>query len=422
MEIDDLLGKPYSPTCKGVAPNVAIPIQNGSPKPQQSDFLSQVMVSHEPLISSNEPETQPNFQQPIILPPLRITNQETKSNKYPLLEFPNLSIFGADQVSLHNLTQIHMPPMNSVEIENLKPPKIPKPRFERNLSFPVIEKPDNTQNLDINLYDHTTPRTCGNNNIQTNEFNCEENPNSYFLTNKMQFEYIKNENICDHDNSTSTSCLNKTSDSTLTVNDFLNSLPNNPPFNPNFIPFMNSDRIYQNSPISNIYSNHQNNLENQYLSDNSQIPQQPQQIPQQQQKKTHKQQRQQKQDEEIEYESEMTNHKTNEYDTMNNEYQESNKFRKRKERISLTEKQKLFRDKFYHLFTYRKKFPKKVVFRIHDEIAPAINLRKAKRDEYRCVDKYFQNFEPFSNVIIDYLKNISEKDRARIFIKYNGIR
>ena len=73
-----------------------------------------------------------------------------------------------------------------------------------------------------------------------------------------------------------------------------------------------------------------------------------------------------------------------------------------------------FKEKFYSLFTYKKRIPKDLVFNIHNNIAKKINLRKATREECRSVDKYFRNFSRYQKEIIGYLCSLPNEQRSQL--------
>lgn len=79
-------------------------------------------------------------------------------------------------------------------------------------------------------------------------------------------------------------------------------------------------------------------------------------------------------------------------------------FRKKKCQVKMDEKASIFKFSFYQLFTTRKKFPKKFVIMIHNEICANLNLRCINRDESRSIDLYFTNFARHSEKIILFLK------------------
>lgn len=78
---------------------------------------------------------------------------------------------------------------------------------------------------------------------------------------------------------------------------------------------------------------------------------------------------------------------------------------RKKSSIDLDERAYNFKFSFYKIFTLRKKFPKKYVILIHNEICHKLKLRKATRDETRSINKYFVNFAPYSDIIILFIKN-----------------
>lgn len=94
--------------------------------------------------------------------------------------------------------------------------------------------------------------------------------------------------------------------------------------------------------------------------------------------------------------------------TNNNCYLDSNNeksFIKKKSPVVLNEAASIFKFSFYKIFTSKKKFPKKYVVMIHNEICTMLNLRKVNRDETRSIDLYFLNFAPYSDRILITIKN-----------------
>ncbi|KAK8871440.1 hypothetical protein M9Y10_007168 [Tritrichomonas musculus] len=79
--------------------------------------------------------------------------------------------------------------------------------------------------------------------------------------------------------------------------------------------------------------------------------------------------------------------------------------RKRKCHVRMNEKASIFKFSFYQIFTTRKKFPKKYVIMIHNQICINLNLRSINRDETRSIDLYFSNFAKHSEKILLYIKN-----------------
>lgn len=83
----------------------------------------------------------------------------------------------------------------------------------------------------------------------------------------------------------------------------------------------------------------------------------------------------------------------------------SGSHRKKKSLVEMEEKAELFKFSFYQSFTSRKKFPKKYVILIHNEICLNLNLRGINRDETRSIDLYFVNFAKHSEKILLFIKN-----------------
>lgn len=81
------------------------------------------------------------------------------------------------------------------------------------------------------------------------------------------------------------------------------------------------------------------------------------------------------------------------------------KFRRKKANIKMSEVAQNFQFTFYQIFTTRKKFQKKFVISIHNEICSNLNLRRVNRDETRSIHLYFANFAYCSERILVYIKN-----------------
>ena len=77
--------------------------------------------------------------------------------------------------------------------------------------------------------------------------------------------------------------------------------------------------------------------------------------------------------------------------------------RKKKTFVNLNEKEQNFQFSFYQIFTTRKKFPKKFVSLIHNEICINLNLRRINRDETRSISLYFHNFAKHSEKILLFI-------------------
>lgn len=88
-----------------------------------------------------------------------------------------------------------------------------------------------------------------------------------------------------------------------------------------------------------------------------------------------------------------------------------------RQKINLDQNAARIKEKFYSLFTYKKRIPKIFVFIIHNNIAAKLNLRRVTREEYRSVNKYFQNFSKNQKEIIEYLSSLSDEERNQLQIK-----
>lgn len=78
----------------------------------------------------------------------------------------------------------------------------------------------------------------------------------------------------------------------------------------------------------------------------------------------------------------------------------------KKTKIHLNEKALTFKESFYQLFTFKKKFQKKYVVQIHNSMCHQIGLRRVNREESRSIDKYFQHFAPYADTIIKYIQSV----------------
>lgn len=85
-----------------------------------------------------------------------------------------------------------------------------------------------------------------------------------------------------------------------------------------------------------------------------------------------------------------------------------------RKKVNLDQNAIRFKEKFYALFTYRKRIPKNLVFNIHNNIAKEINLRSVTREECRSVDKYFRNFSKYQKEIIGYLCKLTNEERIQL--------
>ena len=88
--------------------------------------------------------------------------------------------------------------------------------------------------------------------------------------------------------------------------------------------------------------------------------------------------------------------------------------RRKKTFAKLNEKGQNFQFSFYQIFTTRKKFPKKYVILIHNEICINLNLRRINRDETRSISQYFDDFADHSEKILLFIKNNKEEVMRRL--------
>lgn len=77
---------------------------------------------------------------------------------------------------------------------------------------------------------------------------------------------------------------------------------------------------------------------------------------------------------------------------------------KKKSPVKMSEKASDFKFAFYQIFTTRKKFPKKYVVLIHNEICGYLDIRRVTRDETRSINLYFANFAKHHEKILYYIK------------------
>lgn len=105
--------------------------------------------------------------------------------------------------------------------------------------------------------------------------------------------------------------------------------------------------------------------------------------------------------------SRETSKNASEYESslnMDNINHGSNHQYKKKHFIEMNESAELFKYSFYSIFTSRKKFPKKYVILIHNDICINLNLRGINRNETRSIDLYFVNFAKHSRKILLFIK------------------
>ena len=71
-----------------------------------------------------------------------------------------------------------------------------------------------------------------------------------------------------------------------------------------------------------------------------------------------------------------------------------------------------FKLTFYQMFTSRKKFQKKFVVMIHNEICTNLELRRVNREEARSINLYFSHFLNHKDKILFYInKNVNNLRR-----------
>ena len=90
-------------------------------------------------------------------------------------------------------------------------------------------------------------------------------------------------------------------------------------------------------------------------------------------------------------------------------FNKNNHYGKKKTTIKLSEKALNFQFSFYQIFTTRKRFPKKYVALIHNEICHNLNLRRINRDETRSIFLYFENFSKYAEKILIFIQNNKEE-------------
>ena len=97
------------------------------------------------------------------------------------------------------------------------------------------------------------------------------------------------------------------------------------------------------------------------------------------------------------------------YNNYNQNQSLSKPSHKNKSPVKMNENAANFGYSFYKIFTSRKKFQKKFVVMIHNEICDKLNIRKVTREESRSIHLYFVNFAMHSERILMYIqKNKSD--------------
>lgn len=73
--------------------------------------------------------------------------------------------------------------------------------------------------------------------------------------------------------------------------------------------------------------------------------------------------------------------------------------------VDLSDPEKYFKNQYYKIFISGKKFEKKYVQQIHNRFLKNIEgFKKMKREEFRRIDLYFQNYAPHQDQIFKVLK------------------
>lgn len=88
--------------------------------------------------------------------------------------------------------------------------------------------------------------------------------------------------------------------------------------------------------------------------------------------------------------------------------------KKKKTIVKMTEEAENFKFSFYKLFTTKKKFPKKYVVLIHNEIRRDLNLERINRDECRSIDLYFLHYAKHKKEILLHI----QKNRVSLIQKF----
>ena len=94
--------------------------------------------------------------------------------------------------------------------------------------------------------------------------------------------------------------------------------------------------------------------------------------------------------------------------------------RKPKTKVILSENAELFKNYYFSIFTKKKKFSKGIVREIHEFIRRPLKLPKMTRDEMRCSDLYFKNYEPNSLKILCFLRMNRQLIFWRILTKHQS--
>lgn len=93
--------------------------------------------------------------------------------------------------------------------------------------------------------------------------------------------------------------------------------------------------------------------------------------------------------------------------------QRSKQFQRRKMNLELSEEAKKFKEKYYQIFTSKKKISKQHVKKIHDILQNHFCFRRMNREEYRSINLYFKDYafhrEPIINFLIKNKKYIIEQ-------------
>ena len=86
-----------------------------------------------------------------------------------------------------------------------------------------------------------------------------------------------------------------------------------------------------------------------------------------------------------------------------------------KRKVALSDNQQSFKDKYYQVFTSKKRFSKAYVKNIHDILIKELGLKPMSREEFRRIDLYFHHFSKYSNQILDFLEKNKEEINSQVF-------
>ena len=92
----------------------------------------------------------------------------------------------------------------------------------------------------------------------------------------------------------------------------------------------------------------------------------------------------------------------------NNSQKETNSAKKirkfQKTKVDLSNNADLFKSLFYRVFTFKKKFPKYLVKKIHNMICTNLGFRPITREEFRSIDLYFLHYAKKGEIILNYIQ------------------